>query len=118
MIIIKMKTISRILFFLVVLLCAGLSYHFYRPRVKIGDHYIILNPKAKINPKRQYKLTLWDYNWPVKNGSEDYRFFLQKAVGRFQTLYPNIDVEIKLLDILSGHEEMAQALKTGELPDV
>jgi hypothetical protein len=49
-----------------------ISFHYFsqRPRVRLGEHVIFCNPRAKINPKKVYHLKLWDYDWPVnqKNG--------------------------------------------------
>lgn len=94
------------------------AYVYQRSRVKIGEHYIRLNPAAKINPERQYRLRLWDYRLPLDSGEDVYAQYLRRAVRDFQKKYPNIQVDIKLLDLLKGEEVLRQALVRNEAPDV
>lgn len=89
----------------------------YQPRVKLGEHYIYCNPIAKVKKDRVYKLRLWDTNWPVlaEGGYEEY---LESLVRDFQKLYPNIQVQITLMDLWDGPEQLAAALQTNSAPDV
>jgi len=93
------------------------AFVYQRSRVKIGEHYIRINPTAKINPEKQYRLRLWDYRLPLDSG-DGYTRYLRKAVRDFQQKFPNIRVEIKFLDLLNGEKELRQALVRNEAPDV
>ncbi|HYH05234.1 MAG TPA: hypothetical protein VEC37_19250, partial [Bacillota bacterium] len=75
-----------------------------------------INPHAEINPEKAYRLQVWDYDLPLRNC--DYRQYLQKAVAGFQQKYPNIQVELRFLDLVNGPAEMEQALERGDPPDL
>lgn len=96
----------------------GSVYWLRRSWVKIGEHRIRLNPSAKINPEKQYKLRFWDYDLPLHCGDQSYSQYLQHALDDFQQMYPNIQVQLKLLDLLEGPGELQQALAVNEGPDV
>lgn len=85
------------------------------PKVKLGTQYIYCNPKAKINLKKKYHLYLWDYNWST---NEDYQAYLKQVITDFQKLYPNIKVDFILLDLLNGPNQLEEALKTNNAPDI
>lgn len=89
----------------------------HRPRVKLGDDYIYCNPGAKVKPDRVYRLRLWDTNWPVPVAGE-YKAYLERLVHDFQKIYPNIKVQITLIDFGDGPNQLAAALKTNSAPDV
>jgi maltose-binding protein MalE len=118
MIIVKRSTL--IYLFLSFLFGLGFLTAFYirEPQVKFGDHYIKCNPKAMINFKKSYHLQLWDYNWPIKDSGIQYRAYLQQAIRDFQKTYPNIHIEIRLLDLINGPTQLEQALKKNNGPDV
>jgi ABC-type sugar transport system, periplasmic component len=84
------------------------------PRIKLGQNYIYCNPKAKMNAHKIYRLRLWDYNWPLIN----YRAYLLQAIRDFQKIYPNIRVDLELLDLITGPRQLEQALKTNNGPDI
>ncbi len=88
----------------------------YQPHYRLGEWEIPLNPNAKIDPKQIYHVTVWDYDYPLQTVA--YSKYLNRAIGRFQKLYPNIKVQVKLLDLLDGPRQLANALKDGNLPDV
>jgi hypothetical protein len=118
MILIRRKFISVILvifFFLIGFLSA---HYLRRPRIRLGEHLIYINYRAKINPKKNYQLKLWDYKWPGPEGDNWYQPFIHNVVADFEREYPNIKVEINLLDFQSGSEEFIKALALGEAPDV
>ena len=94
----------------------GLGKLFYRPEFRLGDRTIQLNPRAKINLKKEYHLIVWDYDLPLRQQS--YRDYLRRAIGRFEQTNPNIKVQLKLLDLLDGQEQLTKGLRSGDLPDV
>jgi hypothetical protein len=93
-------------------------HYLHRPRIKLGEHEIFCNPKTKINCKKKYNLSLWDYDWPLASDKHGYQKYLHSLIRDFQTIYPDIQVKLTLLDLLSGPDQLAQALKTNQAPDV
>ncbi|MGE5559318.1 MAG: hypothetical protein ACM3WV_12040 [Bacillota bacterium] len=118
MLVIGRRVFLAVFFLLMPALSAGLFYYFYRPGIKIGNHVLKLNTRAGINPKKQYALRIWEYQWPVSDGRNDYGTYLREAVHKFQILYPQVKVEIKYLDMLEGPAEVSQALERNEGPDL
>lgn len=118
MIIVKKPTLVYLL--LAFLFGMGFSLPFFikEPRIKLGEHYIYCNPKAKVNLKKTYHLHLWDYDWPIKENGLQYRDYLLQAVRDFQKVYPNVRVEIKLLDLITGPAQLEQSIKINNAPDI
>lgn len=100
------------------LLSAFLSYQYFKPlkRIKIEDQLIRINPDAQINPEKTYRLQVWDYDLPLRNCN--YRQYLQKAITVFRQSYPNIQVELRFLDLANGSAVLKEALDRGDPPDV
>ncbi|HEY8463385.1 MAG TPA: extracellular solute-binding protein [Bacillota bacterium] len=100
------------------LVSAWLSYEYFKPlaRIKIKDKIIRINPNVQIDPVKEYCLRVWDYDLPLKNCN--YRQYMQKAVADFQKIYPNIRVELRFLDLLTGHGQLEAALEQGDPPDL
>ena len=118
MIIIRRKTFGTILislFFLVGFF--GVRYY-NRPRIRLGEHLIYVNYRAKINPQKTYHLRCWDYQWPGTNGEEWYQQYITSVIKEFEKENPNIKVDMCLLDFQSGPQVFAQAIAVGEAPDV
>lgn len=109
------RVIIGIIFFLIGFLSAS---YLRRPRIRLGEHVIYINYRAKINPKKIYHLKLWDYQWPGVNGENWYQPFIKTAVADFQKENPNIKVELRLVDFQSGPGEFSKALASGTAPDV
>jgi hypothetical protein len=115
-----LKGRAVIITFLVTLTAGScfLTYRYCRPfqKYKIKNRIIRINPSVKVDPTQEYHLRLWDYDWPLAGGN--YRDYLKKEVRGFNQLYPRIKVEIRLLDLLTGPDELARALDAGRPPDV
>jgi ABC-type glycerol-3-phosphate transport system substrate-binding protein len=118
MIVIREKTMTRII--LVVLFLAGFftAYLVRRSQVRIGEHYLWLNPFAQINPKKQYTLRVWDYDLPIGTGDQSYNQYFKKMLADFEKEYPNIRVELTLIDLIDGEKKLQQALSRNKAPDV
>jgi hypothetical protein len=115
-----LKKIKVLYFFIGLLFGIGflLPFVFKESKIRLGEHYIYCNPQAKINFKKTYHLHLWDYNWPIKGNGFTYRTYLQQVVRDFQKIYPNIKVEIKLLDLITGPAQLEQKLRVNDAPDI
>lgn len=92
--------------------------YFHRPRIRLGDHYLRVNYRAKINPKKNYRLQLWDYKWPGAEGDQWYEPFIAETIRDFEKANPNIKVELSLLDFKDGPQQFTKALALGAAPDV
>lgn len=78
-----------------------------------------LNPRAPVDPTRQYHLVVWDYNLPLTSASGA-RFgeAAAEAIRRFEKRYPNATVDLVLVDPADGPAKLAEALAAGYPPDV
>lgn len=105
---------------LVLLFLVGLMIPVYLrfSRVKLGDHEIRCNPRARINSRKEYHIRLWDYDRPILARRDGYRRYLEDAVAAFRKEYPGVHVEIRLLDALTGLKELRQALENHTAPDL
>jgi hypothetical protein len=118
LVILKKSTVAYVCFLLLFILGFLVPVCNREPRFKIGEHYIYCNPRAKINPNKHYHLHLWDYNWSNTENKLNYRAYMKQAIIDFQKIYPNIQVELTLLDFLTGPIQLEQALKANNAPDI
>jgi hypothetical protein len=94
------------------------TYQYLQPfqKVKIKERELRIKPNVTLDPAKQYQITLWDYDWPLRDGN--YHKYLQEQIRVFNQSYPNITVQLRLLDLLTGPGELAEALRKGQPPDV
>ncbi|MGD8399957.1 MAG: hypothetical protein PVH64_03330 [Bacillota bacterium] len=94
------------------------TVHYLQPfqKIKIRDRELRINPGIRLDSSRSYRVLLWDYDWPLGEGN--YRQYLQQQIAEFKRHYPNIAVELRLLDLLTGPAELEEALRKGKPPDV
>jgi hypothetical protein len=94
------------------------TFHYLQPfqKIEIRNHEFRINPGITPDPSRRYRVLLWDYDWPLGNGN--YRKYLHQQIAAFNRNYPNIAVELRLLDLLTGPAELEEALRKGKPPDV
>lgn len=79
---------------------------------------VVLDPQARIDPDKNYRLTIWDelFPVPVRLQGEQERA-AQQAVAEFRRLYPNVDVQVKLWTEGTLHKELESAVQKGNPPD-
>ncbi|RJQ05579.1 MAG: extracellular solute-binding protein [Bacillota bacterium] len=78
-----------------------------------------LDPKAPIDPARQYHLSVWDYELPFRSpGGAPFSDAARRAIERFERRYPNVKVDLTVLDPADGQAKLAEALQAGYPPDV
>ncbi len=78
-----------------------------------------VDPRAPIDPARRYHLVVWDYRLPLRSPSgAPFDEATRAAIRRFEARYPNVTVDLVLLDPATGPARMAQALTAGYPPDV
>lgn len=118
MIVIGRRTLTILLMIIFLLISFFSVRYLNRPRIRLGDHNITINYRAKINPKKKYKLKLWDYKWPGEEGDNWYLPYITALIKDFEKTNPNIQVELKLLDFRDGAGELSKALASGNPPDV
>ncbi len=77
------------------------------------------DPAAPIDPSRQYHLVVWDYKLPFDSPSgAAFEQASRDAIARFQARYPNVAVDLHMLDPGEGTARLAEALAAGYPPDV
>lgn len=118
MIIIGRRTLSVILVILFFFIGFISVRYLNRPRIRLGDHYLTINYRAKINSKKTYHLKLWDYKWPGAEDDTWYQPIIERVIKDFEKENPNIRVELSLLDFKEGPKEFSKALASGAAPDV
>lgn len=99
-----------------VLALAGAALWWNFMRLEPG--MVRVNPRATINPDREYVVTYWDYRWPTAPDGTAYETWLGKVLGEFRRRHPNVRVEYRLLDWTSGPGELNERLRAGDPPDV
>lgn len=113
--------VSRRWFRLVALLmpllaAGGLGFRWWAGRPAPGE--VRPNPRAEIDPGRRYVLRYWDYRWPTAPDGTAYEAWLREALAEFGRRFPNVRVEHRLLDPISGDADLVEALRRGDPPDV
>jgi len=111
--------LKRIAVWLLAAILAGGAYMYwtYLDRlVRVGD--VRIDPRALVDPNRSYTLILWDREAPLPWDRGAHREALEQALDEFRKAWPNISVELKLLDWDAGHDALREALMDGTPPDV
>ncbi len=77
-----------------------------------------------LDPSTRYTLRLWEFRYPVgpvlpfEEGGERHLEKLMATLAAFRQAFPNVSVEVTLLDFCEGDRQLAQALDAGDPPDV
>ena len=88
-----------------------------------ADPPIRFRPVA-LDPKVEYRIRLWDFRYPLgpvgplERGGERYEEALEVSLEEFRAVFPNIQVEVTLLDFARGDQALLEALAAGDPPDV
>lgn len=89
----------------------GLSRRFAVDGIKI-------NPRAALREDRQYVLVVWEEAVAAPWALQSQRERLNEALGEFSIRYPNVRVELELMDQQTARQRLSQALAAGSPPDV
>jgi ABC-type glycerol-3-phosphate transport system substrate-binding protein len=84
--------------------------------IRVGE--LKINPSAEIDPNRRYEITLWEQ--PIYLPLLDQKSrqtALEAAATELNQVYPNITVDVKILEDASS-EYLLQALEAGVGPDI
>ena len=87
------------------------------------DPSIRFRPVA-LDPKVEYRVRLWDFRYPLgplgplARGGERHGEALAASLEEFRAAFPNIQVEVTLLDFARGDQALLEALAAGDPPDV
>lgn len=98
------------------LAASGIGVRWWAGRQDFGE--VRPNPRAEIDPGRRYVLRYWDYRWPTAPDGTAYEGWLREALAEFGRRFPNVRVEYRLLDPVSGDADLVEALRRGDPPDV
>ncbi|MBI2874538.1 MAG: extracellular solute-binding protein, partial [Firmicutes bacterium] len=74
--------------------------------------------RTELPKDERFRITLWEYDYPVPYGVSPYRSYLEEALDAFNELYPNIEVEVQFLRPGEGQAKLRRALAEGYPPDV
>ncbi len=78
-----------------------------------------INPRAPVDPARQYHLVVWDYRLPFTSlGGAPYSEGSREVIDDFERRHPNVTVDLHLVDLADGPAKLAEALAAGYPPDV
>ncbi len=75
-------------------------------------------PKAAGPAAGNVRLRLWDYRWPTAPDGTDYAAWLRAQVRAFAAAHPGVSVQVHLLDVERGWEQVRRSLASGRVPDV
>lgn len=111
--------IATVLLLAAVLFILGCPGDLWRPDRTGGKDELRIDPTAALDSAKEYRLVFWDYRLPVvtEDGS-GYEELVAEAIAAFQTLYPNVTIEYRLLSVIDGRAELEKALAAGTPPDV
>lgn len=112
----RLKQVAAVAAALIILGGAYAYWSFQQRLVQVGD--VKIDPNASIDPERPYTLVVWDHEIPLPGEAGAHAEAVQDAVKEFQMVWPNIKVELKLLDWDDGHGRLREALSEGNPPDV
>lgn len=102
------------------LLLAGLAAAWLLARsagtVRVGD--VVIRPQAPVDPKRAYRLVLWEENVVLSGAGTTYRAFLDDRIKAFREIYPNVTIDLQLLPPGEAVNRLEAALAAGQPPDV
>ncbi len=100
-------------------LIAGGAYVYFTTTsrlIHIGEMRI--DPQAAINPTREYHLVLWEHDLPLPWDDASHDEYLQAAIEEFQSVYPNVRIDVERLEWREGDARLRESLDRGDPPDV
>lgn len=79
----------------------------------------VLDPQAKIDANKSYRLVLWDERFPLpaRMAGEQERV-IRQAIAEFNQMYPNVTVEVRLVEHGQMDRELVEAVNHGVPPDI
>lgn len=100
-----------------VALAGGYRFYRYMDRlIPVGD--LRIDPLARIDPEREYRLVVWEHDVPLPWDPASHRKALDDAIAEFRRVWPNVHVEVEVLPWHADHARLREALADGNPPDV
>lgn len=79
----------------------------------------VLDPQAQVDMSKTYRLVLWDERLPLPaRMSGEQERAIKQAILEFNQLYPNVSVDVTLIDYGKMDSELRKAISKGTPPDV
>ncbi|SHK03081.1 ABC-type glycerol-3-phosphate transport system, substrate-binding protein [Anaerobranca californiensis DSM 14826] len=101
---------------LLVIILTGSGYFYYEINRLDKRNY---NSKVEINPQKNYTIEIWDLKKPHMYVSEEQQIETwKKIVAEFQGQYPNIHLDIRLLDYDEYIHLIEKGIKTKNMADI
>lgn len=100
------------------LVAGGIFYYWSHANrlISVGD--VRIDPKASIDPDREYHLVLWEHEVPLPWDEGSHRKALADAIDEFTKVWPNVTVDVHIFEWYEGHGRLREALAVGDPPDV
>lgn len=77
-----------------------------------------VNPRAEIDPEREYLIRIWHYPFYRTIKEADEREFYQELKKDIEAVYPNIRLFTGEIGFATGEESLREAIKEGNPPDI
>lgn len=109
--------IATAAFVLIIAVAAGtLLIGRFTRLIPVGD--VKIDPESEINPEREYTLILWEHEVPLPWETGAHRQVLEEAVLEFESVWPNVKVDLQVFDWYEDHARLREAIEKGQPPDV
>lgn len=110
----KWLTIGIIIIF--IFLTVGITYYYWTvTRIETRNY----NPEIVINPQKQYTIEVWDFKNPHIYISEAMQVEVWKKItDEFRAAYPNIQVDVKLLEEEEYLEAIEKGIRNNKMADI
>ncbi|MFW5982251.1 MAG: hypothetical protein ACOCQO_03475 [Halanaerobiaceae bacterium] len=77
-----------------------------------------INPRVEIVSEKEYLVKIWHYPFYRNINERDEKEFFKLLQEEVSDIYPNIKLVVGELSYSSGHDEMKNAIKEGNPPDI
>lgn len=93
----------------------GSFYYWTVTRIETRNY----NPQIGVNPQKQYTIEVWDLKNPHIYITEEMQVALwRQIINDFKNIYPNIHVNVKLLDEEDYLKKIARGARDGKMADI
>lgn len=121
-----MRNKYGLLIIILIFLLAGLGLNILNKFYTVGYIYDLLfkrefavNPRVEIDPEKKYTVRIWYYPiYRTTKMAQGEKSYFQEIARGIQEKYPNIQLKIRELNFLDGHQELLESIKKGEPPDI
>ncbi|MEJ6952260.1 hypothetical protein [Natronospora cellulosivora (SeqCode)] len=77
-----------------------------------------VNPRTEIMPEKEYTVRIWYYPFYRNINDRDEKEFFELLQQEVTAIFPNISIVVGELSFATGHDELKNAIKEGNPPDI